>query len=120
MLLGAVPLAYGTGLLTPAVYLDLLGASSLPHAWGKAGKHGLFVRPLSEGQRLTAGSVLRTSLWSATIAGPVLAGLLVGVVSSVWIIGADAATFAVLAVRGCAAGVGHSAAPAGAPRTPRR
>jgi hypothetical protein len=41
--------------------------------------------------------VLSTSLWSATIAGPALAGLLVGVVSPVWIIGLDAATFAVLA-----------------------
>ncbi|MFB7588697.1 hypothetical protein [Streptomyces sp. NPDC056169] len=36
VLLGAVPLAHMAGLLTPAVYVGLLGASSLLHAWGKA------------------------------------------------------------------------------------
>ncbi|MEW2087198.1 MFS transporter [Streptomyces sp. NPDC005283] len=97
VLLGAVPVAHVAGVLTPAVYVGLLGASSLLHAWGKAGKHALFAPLLSGDQRLTANSVLSTSLWSATIAGPALAGLLVGVVSPAWIIGLDAATFAVLA-----------------------
>ncbi|WP_243710220.1 MFS transporter [Micromonospora sp. KC213] len=97
VLLGAVPVAHAAGVLTPAVYVGLLGASSLLHAWGKAGKHALFAPLLSDNQRLTANSVLSTSLWSAMIAGPALAGLLVGVVSPVWIIGLDAATFAVLA-----------------------
>ncbi|MDX3639827.1 MFS transporter [Streptomyces sp. MB09-02B] len=97
VLLGAVPVAWVAGELTPAVYVGLLGASSLLHAWGKAGKHALFAPLLSDDQRLAANSVLSTSLWSATIAGPALAGLLVGVVSPVWIIGLDAATFAVLA-----------------------
>jgi predicted MFS family arabinose efflux permease len=97
VLLGAVPVAHVAGVLTPAVYVGLLGASSLLHAWGKAGKHALFAPLLPDDQRLAANSVLSTSLWSATIAGPALAGLLVGVVSPVWIIGLDAATFAVLA-----------------------
>ncbi|MFJ8469696.1 MFS transporter [Streptomyces swartbergensis] len=97
VLLGAVPVAHVAGGLTPAVYVGLLGASSLLHAWGKAGKHALFAPLLSDDQRLAANSVLSTSLWSATIAGPALAGLLVGVVSPAWIIGLDAATFAVLA-----------------------
>lgn len=61
------------------------------------GKHALFSPLLPDDQRLAANSVLSTSLWSATIAGPALAGLLVGVVSPVCIIGLDAATFAVLA-----------------------
>ncbi|MEU9419983.1 MFS transporter [Streptomyces sp. NPDC048272] len=99
VLLGAVPLAHVAGLLTPVVYVGLLAASSLLHAWGKAGKHALFVPLLSDDQRLTANSVLSTSLWSATIAGPALAGLLVGAVSPVWIIGFDAVTFAVLALQ---------------------
>ncbi|MFB7915774.1 MFS transporter [Streptomyces sp. NPDC056061] len=99
LLLGAIPLAHLAGLLTPAVYVGLLGASSLLHAWGKAGKHALFSPLLPADQRLAANSVLSTSLWSATIAGPALAGLLVGAVSPAWIIGLDAATFAVLAVR---------------------
>ncbi|MGW1726523.1 MFS transporter [Streptomyces sp. NPDC002306] len=57
----------------------------------------LFGPLLSDDQRLAVNSVLSTSLWSATIAGPALAGLLVGAVSPTWIIGLDAATFAVLA-----------------------
>lgn len=99
VLLGAVPLAHMAGCLTPAVYVGLLGASSLLHAWGKAGKHALFAPVLPDDQRLAANSVLSTSLWSATIAGPALAGLLAGAVSPAWIIGLDAATFAVLALQ---------------------
>ncbi|MFD8980349.1 MFS transporter [Streptomyces sp. NPDC059564] len=99
VLLGAVPLAHAAGVLTPALYVGLLGASSLLHAWGKAGKHALFAPLLSDRQRLAANSVLSTSLSSATIAGPALAGLLLPVMSPVWIIGLDAATFAVLAVQ---------------------
>lgn len=97
VLLGAVPLAHVLGVLTPAVYVGLLGASSLLHAWGKAGKHALFAPLLSHDQRLVANSVLSTSLWSAMIAGPALAGVLAGVVSPAYIIALDAATFAVLA-----------------------
>ncbi|MFB7669540.1 MFS transporter [Kitasatospora sp. NPDC056138] len=97
VLLGAVPLAHVAGLLTPALYVGLLGASSLLHAWGKAGKHALFAPLLSDDRRLAANSVLSTSMWSATIVGPALAGLLVGVVSPAWVIGLDSATFAVLA-----------------------
>jgi predicted MFS family arabinose efflux permease len=99
VLLGAIPLAYVAGALTPAVYVGLLGASSLLHAWGMAGKHALFAPLLSGDQRLAANSVLSTSLWIATIAGPALAGLLVGLISPAWIIGLDAATFAVLALQ---------------------
>ncbi|GAA1305613.1 hypothetical protein GCM10009647_024380 [Streptomyces sanglieri] len=81
VLLGAVPLALVTGALTPSAYVGLLGTSSLLHAWGKAGKHAFFVPLLSDDQRLAANSMLSTSLWSETIAGPALAGLLVGAVS---------------------------------------
>ncbi|MCX5395036.1 hypothetical protein [Streptomyces sp. NBC_00094] len=81
------------------MYIGLLSTSSLLHAWGRAGKHALFVPLLSDDQRLTANSVLSTSLWSATIAGPALAGLLTEVASPAWIIGFDAATFALLALQ---------------------
>ena len=99
VLLGAIPFAYVAGALTPAVYVGLLGASSLLHAWGKAGKHALFAPLLGDDQRLAANSVLSTSQWSATIAGPAFAGLLVGLIPPAWIIGLDAATFAVLALQ---------------------
>ncbi|WP_216827058.1 MULTISPECIES: MFS transporter [Streptomyces] len=111
VLLGAIPLAHLAGLLTPAVYVGLLGASSLLHAWGKAGKHALFAPLLSDDQRLAANSVLGTSLWGATIAGPALAGLLMGVVSPAWILGLDAATFAVLALQTSRTTVPRSPAP---------
>lgn len=107
VLLGAIPLGYLAGVLTPAVYVGLLGASSLLHAWGRAGKHALFVPLFTGDLRVAANSVISTSLWCATIAGPALAGLLAGAVSPVWIIGLDAATFAVLAVR-----TGRTALPA--------
>ncbi|MFF2324605.1 MULTISPECIES: MFS transporter [unclassified Streptomyces] len=115
VLLGAVPLTHVAGLLTPAVYVGLLGASSLLHAWGKAGKHALFVPLLSGDQRLAANSVLSTSMWSATIAGPALAGLLMGTVSPAWIIGLDSATFAVLALQTARTVLPPSPAPAPAP-----
>ena len=99
VLLGAIPLAHVAGVLTPAVYVGLLAASSLLHAWGTAGKYALFAPRLSDDQRLAANSLLSTSLWGATIAGPAIAGLLAGVVHPAWIIALDATTFAVLAVQ---------------------
>ncbi|MGH3488041.1 MAG: MFS transporter [Actinopolymorphaceae bacterium] len=99
VLLGAVPLAHMAGVLTPVVYVGLLGASSLLHAWGKAGKYALFAPRLSDDQRLAANSVLSTSLWAAMVAGPAVAGLIAGVVNAAWIIALDAATFAVLAIQ---------------------
>jgi predicted MFS family arabinose efflux permease len=97
VLLGAIPLAHVAGVLSPAVYVGLLGVSSLLHAWGKAGKHALFAPLFTGDRRLAANSVLSTSLWGATIAGPAVAGLLAEVVPPAGIIGLDAATFAVLA-----------------------
>ncbi|MFE2142208.1 MFS transporter [Streptomyces sp. NPDC059456] len=119
VLLGAIPLAHLAGWLTPAVYVGLLAASSLLHAWGKAGKHALFAPLLPEDQRLAANSVLSTSLWSATIAGPALAGLLAGLVSPAWIIGVDAVTFAVLALQTSRTALPRSPAPPATDRTQR-
>ena len=113
VLLGAIPLGYLAGVLTPAVYVALLGASSLLHAWGRAGKHALFAPLFTGERRVAANSVISTSLWSATIAGPALAGLLAGAVSPVWIIGLDAVTFAVLAFR-----TSRTALPDGPPPAP--
>jgi predicted MFS family arabinose efflux permease len=97
--LAAVPVAHVLGTLDPALYVSLLAASSLLHAWGKAGRHALFALLLPREQRLAANAVLSTSTWSSLIVGPALAGLLASVISPAWIIGLNAATFAVLAVR---------------------
>lgn len=99
VLLAAIPAAYALGALTPAAYVALLGASSLLHAWGKAGKYALFAPVLASDQRIAANSVLSISLWTSTIVGPAIAGLLADVVSPAWIIGLNAATFAILAVQ---------------------
>ncbi len=98
-LLGAIPLAHATGVLTPGLYVALLGASSLLHAWGKAGKYALFAPLLPDDQRLAANSVLSTSQWTSTIAGPAVAGLLASVGSPAWIFGLTAATYAVMALQ---------------------
>ncbi|MFE7189438.1 MFS transporter [Kitasatospora sp. NPDC057541] len=87
VLLGAIPIAYLVGVLGPTGYVLLLGASSLFHAWGRAGKYALFAPLLDDGQRLAANSLLSASLSSATVLGPALAGLLAGTVSPAWIIG---------------------------------
>ncbi|MEU9078025.1 MFS transporter [Kitasatospora sp. NPDC048538] len=115
LLLGAIPIAHLAGVLGPTGYVVLLGASSLFHAWGKAGKYALFTPLLDDGLRLAANSVLSTSLSSATVLGPALAGLLAGTVSPAWIIGLDAATFAVLAVQ--AGRIALPTVPTGAGRT---
>ncbi|WP_205717465.1 MFS transporter [Actinomadura soli] len=120
VLLGSVPLVHAVGALTPVRYVGLLGASSLLHAWGKAGKHALFAPLLPDDQRLAANSAISTSLWTATIAGPALAGLLAGTVSPAWIIGLDAATFAVLALQTGRTTLPPSPAPAPAAGGTRR
>ncbi|MFJ5228508.1 MFS transporter [Kitasatospora sp. NPDC088391] len=99
VLLGAVPLLHAAGLLTPVRYLLLLGASSLLHAWGRAGKHAVFAPVLTGDLRLAANSAVSTGVWGATVLGPALAGLLVRAVPAAWVIGLDALTFAALAAR---------------------
>jgi predicted MFS family arabinose efflux permease len=120
LLLGAIPVAYVADVLTPAGYVGLLGASSLLHAWGTAGRYAVFAPLLRDDQRLAANSVLSTSQWSATIAGPALAGLLVGVMPAAWIIGLDAATFAVLALQTARTDLPAASNPVAAPRDRRR
>jgi MFS family permease len=111
--LAAIPLTHTLGVLSPALYVTLLAASSLLHAWGIAGRHAVFAPLLPGDQRLAANAVLSTSTWSSIIAGPALAGLLISAVSPAWIIGVDALTFAVLAVRAAATTLPDDAQPTG-------
>ncbi|MDH6109047.1 MFS family permease [Kitasatospora sp. MAP12-15] len=99
VLLGAVPVAWAAGALTPVLYVSLLAGSSLLHAWGKAGKYALFAPLLPDDQRLAANTVLSTSVWTSVIVGPAPAGVLADAVSPALIIGLDALTFAVLALQ---------------------
>jgi MFS family permease len=97
VLLGCVPVAWAVGVLHPPVYVALLAASSLLHAWGSAGKFALAAELLPEEQRLAGNALLSASGMGSVIAGPAAAGALAAVVSPAWIIGVDALSFAVLA-----------------------
>ncbi|TCO51076.1 putative MFS family arabinose efflux permease [Kribbella antiqua] len=96
--LGAVPLAWWAGALTPPLYVVLLAVSSLLHAWGNAGKYTLLAELLPEEQRLAANTFVSTLSFAATIAGPAIAGVLVTFVSSALVLGLDALTYVFLVV----------------------
>jgi predicted MFS family arabinose efflux permease len=96
--LAAIPLAYALGALTPALYVTLLACSSLLHAWGSAGRYTLLAEVLPEEHHLAGNALMGAIAEATSIAGPPLAGLLTAVGGPVWVIAADAATFAVLAL----------------------
>ncbi|WP_151773889.1 MFS transporter [Streptomyces abyssomicinicus] len=98
VMLACVPLAWALGVLTPWLYVILLAASSLLHAWGSAGKYALLASLLPPERRLAANALVSSSASAAMVFGPALAGALITVVSPAWIVGLDALTFAVLAV----------------------
>ena len=95
--LGAVPLAWFAGLLTPLFYVLLVGVSSLLHAWGSAGQYTLLAELLPPEQRLAANTLVSSLNFAATIAGPAIAGVLVTYVSPALVIGLDALTYLFLA-----------------------
>jgi MFS family permease len=98
LFLGAIPLTWLAGLLTPSLYVVLLSVSSLLHAWGSAGKYTLLAELLPDEQRLAANTLVSSLSFAATIAGPAIAGVLVTYVSSALVLGLDALTYVFLAV----------------------
>jgi predicted MFS family arabinose efflux permease len=96
--IGAIPLAWLGGLLTPTLYVVLLAFSSLLHAWGSAGKYTLLAELLPDEQRLAANSLVGSLEFAATIAGPAIAGVLVTYGSAALVLGLDAVSYAFLAV----------------------
>ena len=96
--LGVIPLAWVTGVLTLPLYVALLAVSSLLYAWGNAGTYTLLAELLPHEQRLAANTLVSSLDFAATIAGPAIAGVLVTVVSSAYVLGLDALTYLVLAV----------------------
>jgi MFS transporter, DHA3 family, macrolide efflux protein len=96
--LGAIPVLYATHLLGPGTYVALLGVSSLLHAWGSAGQYTLVAEVLPAQQRIAGNSLLAGLAEMSLTAGPALAGVLTAVVGPATVIGADAATWAVLAL----------------------
>ncbi|GHJ47465.1 hypothetical protein Cs7R123_48070 [Catellatospora sp. TT07R-123] len=106
--LGAVAALAITGTLGPLVYAALLAASSLLHSWGSAGAYTLVAQLLPERDQVTGNALLSTFAQAAFVAGPALAGGLTALVGAGWVIAADAASFAVLAVAAATVTIRHS------------
>lgn len=121
--LGTVAVLAVTGLLDPVVFVALLAVSSLLHAWGSAGVYTLVAELLPEDDRVTSNALLSTFAQSAFVVGPALAGGLTALTGPGWVIGVDAASFAVLAAAAWtlaarqAATTATTADPSGAPAT---
>jgi predicted MFS family arabinose efflux permease len=95
--LGTIAALAVAGVLSPIAYVALLAASSLLHAWGNAGAYTLIAELLPAEDRVTGNALLSTFTQAAIVLGPALAGAIAALVGPGWAIGADAASFAVLA-----------------------
>jgi len=100
--LAAVAILAVAGRLDPVGYVALLAISSLLHAWGSAGAYTLIAELLPAEDRVTGNALLSTFTQAAFVVGPALAGGLTALVGPGWVIGVDAASFAVLAMAGWA------------------
>jgi MFS family permease len=116
--LGLVAILAVAGLLNPVGYVVLLAVSSLLHAWGNAGAYTLVAELLPDEDRVTGNALLSTFTQAAVVVGPALAGGLTALVGPGWVIGADAASFAVLAASCLAASRRHASAVRVAPAAP--
>jgi MFS family permease len=96
--IGAIPLVWLAGLLTPPLYVVLLAVSSLLHAWGSAGRYTLLAELMPAEQRLAANTLVSSLNFGATIVGPAIAGVLVTHVSAALVLGLDALSYVFLAV----------------------
>jgi MFS family permease len=96
--LGTIAALAIAGALAPAAYVILLAGSSLLHAWGNAGAYTLIAELVPEQDRVTGNALLSTFNQASYVVGPVLAGGLTAWAGPGWVIAADAASFAVLAV----------------------
>ncbi|MCW3844239.1 MFS transporter [Micromonospora yasonensis] len=113
--LGAVAALAVAGLLTPVGYVALLAVSSLLHAWGNAGAYTLIAELLPEEDRITGNALLSTFAQAAFVVGPAMAGGLSALIGPGWVIGVDAASFAVLAAAGWTVSARQAAAVGAAP-----
>src|SRR5215467_2516771 len=96
--LSMIPLLYLFGTLRPGVYVALLAASSLLHAWGISGQYTLVAEHLPPESRTAGNALLSGFGMAAYVIGPLLAGLAVAAAGPALPVAADAASFAILAV----------------------
>jgi MFS transporter, DHA3 family, macrolide efflux protein len=96
--LGLIPVLQAVHALTPTSYVALLGASSVLHAWGAAGQYTLVAEILPAEHRVAGNSLLAIMSELTIVIGPALAGLLTIVIGPAYVIGADAFSWAILAL----------------------
>ncbi|WP_306211863.1 MFS transporter [Actinoplanes sp. RD1] len=96
--LGAIPVAAALGMLPLGLYVALLAVSSLLHSWGSSGMYTLLAEELPERDHVAGNALLSMLAQVGVLAGPLLAGLVIGRYGASWVLAADAASFAVLAV----------------------
>ena len=111
--LSVIPLLYVFGVLRAGVYVALLAASSLLHAWGLSGQYTLIAEHLPPSARTTGNALLSGFGMAAFVIGPLLAGLAVAAAGPALPVAADAASFAILAIAAATArGTPRTAGPA--------
>ncbi len=96
--LGTIAVLAVAGRLSPAGYVMLLAGSSLLHAWGSAGTYTLIAELLPDRDRVAGNALVSTFNQAAFVVGPALAGAVAALAGPGWVIGIDAASFAILAV----------------------
>jgi predicted MFS family arabinose efflux permease len=107
--LGAIALLFAAGMLAPHLYVILLAGSSLMTAWGTAGEYTMLSELGGPERRLAVNALASAQVSFATIVGPLLAGLLLGLVSPGLLLGLDAASFAFLGIAAWRAGAATEA-----------
>lgn len=96
--LAAIPIARAIGVLSPGLYIALLGLASLLLSWGFAGRYSM-IAGLAEPDLRMAANSLMTSLDSlAVIVGPAVAGAVITVADPSVLLAVDAASYVVLGV----------------------
>jgi hypothetical protein len=96
--LAVIPLLFALGVLGIGLYVGLLAASSLLHAWGLSGQYTLVAEHLPPQARTTGNALLSGFTMASYVIGPLLAGLAVAAAGPALPFVADAASFAILAV----------------------
>lgn len=93
-----IPVLYWMGLLDAAVYITLLAASSVLHAWGIAGRQTFVAENLAPADRLAGHSLVGSQEHLSYIAGPPLAGLVSAAIGPAAVLAADAVSYLYLAL----------------------
>jgi MFS family permease len=96
--LGAIVLIAALGALSIWSFVALLAASSVLHAWGRAGTYTLIAELLPEQDHLPANALLGMLTQAGVLLGPAIAGLVIAWHGAPTALALDALTFIALAL----------------------